>query len=56
MNTQNTNPSAERSRRKAVFAALLVALLGLTVLPGFSCTAERSADGAYKGSLSSQEE
>lgn len=37
MNTQNMNPSAERSRRKAVFAALLVALLGLTIAPGFSC-------------------
>ena len=37
MNTQNPNPSAERSRRKAVIAALLVALVGLTILPGFSC-------------------
>lgn len=37
MNTQNTDPSAQRARRKAVFAALLVALFGLTVAPGFSC-------------------
>lgn len=38
MNTQHTDPSASRSRRKAVIAALLVALLGLTIAPGFSCT------------------
>lgn len=45
MNTQNTNPSAERSRRKAVIAALLVALIGLTIAPGFSCT-RTEADGS----------
>ena len=44
MNTQHTDPSASRSRRKAVFAALLVALLGLTIAPGFSCT-RTEADG-----------
>jgi hypothetical protein len=38
MNTQDMNPSAERSRRKAVIAALLVALFGLTIAPGFSCS------------------
>jgi hypothetical protein len=45
MNTQHTDPSAERSRRKAAFAALLVALLGLTIAPGFSCT-HTSPDGS----------
>jgi hypothetical protein len=45
MNTQNTNPSAERSRRKAVFIALLVTLFGLTVAPGFSCK-RTEADGS----------
>ncbi len=53
MNTQNTDPSAQRARRKAVFAALLVALLGLTVLPGFSCTREEFADGSSKTTVQS---
>lgn len=38
MNTQHTDPSASRSRRKAVIAALLVALVGLTIAPGFKCS------------------
>jgi hypothetical protein len=54
MNTQQIDPSAERSRRKAVFAALLVALLGLTVLPGFTCTSEYSSQTGYKGSLQTE--
>jgi hypothetical protein len=44
MNTENIDPSAVRSRRKAVIAALLVALVGLTIAPGFSCT-RVEADG-----------
>ncbi len=45
MNTQNTHPSAERSRRKAVIVALLVTLIGLTIAPGFKCY-HKGADGS----------
>lgn len=41
MNTLNTDSRAPRSRRVAVLAALLVALVGLTIAPGFKCTHER---------------
>jgi hypothetical protein len=54
MNTQNTNPGAARARRKAVIAALLVALLGLTILPGFTCTQENNADGSSKTTFQSE--
>lgn len=45
MNTLNTESSAPRSRRRAVFAALLVALVGLTIAPGFECT-HKEPDGS----------
>jgi hypothetical protein len=54
MNTQHTDPSAERSRRKAVIAALLVTLLGLTILPGFTCTQESNPDGSSKTTFQSE--
>ena len=51
MNTLNSESSAPRSRRQATLVALLVTLLGVTVLPGFTCTAERDADGSMRGSV-----
>lgn len=41
MNTPNTEPRATRPRRLAVLTALLVALMGLTIAPGFKCTHEK---------------
>lgn len=41
MNTTNLNTDGPRTRRQAILAALLVALMGLTVLPGFKCTEEK---------------
>lgn len=44
MNTSDKDPSAPRSRRVAVITALLVALVGLTIAPGFECT-HKQPDG-----------
>lgn len=44
MNNSDNDPSAPRSRRMAVISALLVALLGLTIAPGFECT-HKQPDG-----------
>ncbi len=35
-------------RRRAILVALLVALVGLTIAPGFKCTHEENADGSSK--------
>jgi len=43
MNSGNTN-----TRRRAILVALVVALVGLTIAPGFKCTHEKNADGSEK--------
>ena len=45
------NNEKQPGRRRAILLALIVALFGLTVAPGFKCTAERAPDGTIKGSL-----
>ena len=47
MNSKENQPG----RRRTILVALIVALFGLTVAPGFKCTAERAPDGTIKGSL-----
>ena len=42
-----TNESGD-TRKRAVWIAMLVALLGLTIAPGASCTYEKNADGSEK--------
>jgi hypothetical protein len=39
------------TRKRAIWIAMLVTLVGLTILPGFTCTAEKGADGSFKGSM-----
>jgi len=41
MNSKENQPG----RRRTILVALIVALFGLTVAPGFKCTAEEKADG-----------
>ena len=40
MNAHQPNTDPARSKRTVIVAALLVALLGLTIAPGFKCTRE----------------
>ena len=47
MNSNENKPG----RRRAILLALIVALIGLTIAPGFKCTAERDPDGTMKGSM-----
>ena len=47
MNSNEKQPG----RRRAILLALVVALIGLTIAPGFKCTAEKDPDGTYKGTL-----
>lgn len=45
MNPANMNTGAPRPRRLVIITALLVALIGLTIAPGFECSHE-SSDGS----------
>lgn len=36
------------TRRRAILVALMVALVGLTIAPGFKCTHEETPDGGTK--------
>ena len=42
------------TRKRAVWIAALVALLGLTIAPGFSCTYESNTDGSTKTTVQSE--
>lgn len=44
MNSSENKPG----RRRAILLALIVALVGLTIAPGFKCVAERNPDGTTK--------
>jgi hypothetical protein len=39
------NNEKQPGRRRAILLALVVALFGLTIAPGFQCTAEEKPDG-----------
>lgn len=42
------NTESAKNRTRALIVALLVALVGLTIAPGFTCTHEESPDGTKK--------
>lgn len=44
----NTTNDTKKTRTRAVLLALVVALVGLTIAPGFKCTHEESPDGSQK--------
>lgn len=44
MNSNENKPG----RRRAILLALIVALVGLTIAPGFKCTAKKNADGSIE--------
>ncbi len=48
MNSQHSDSDGLRTRRQVILAALLVALLGLTIAPGAKCTHESNADGSTR--------
>lgn len=45
---------AKEVRKRAVWIAMVVALLGLTIGPGASCTYEQNADGSTKTTVQSE--
>jgi len=44
----NDTSESGNTRQRAIWIAMLVALLGLTIGPGASCTYEKSPDGTEK--------
>lgn len=42
------------TRKRAVWIAAVVAILGLTIGPGASCTYEKNADGSTKTTVQSE--
>ena len=50
-----TNESGN-TRKRTIWIAMLVALMGLTIAPGASFTYEKNADGSSKTSVQTEEE
>lgn len=44
----------KETRKRAIWIAMLVAVLGLTIAPGASCTYESNADGSTKTTVQSE--